>query len=183
MKIASAGSSSVDMAYAYGPKAAEFIKVPGAFYMRGNEAFLNPQAPQRAAKLAGRWIRLPESAAGGLGTILTQYSPAGLNHCLRDTLGTLHVAGTSTQDGERTILIRDAGNAPGSTPTEFTVAATGPPYLLEVRTTGRRRPGGPTDVCHSAKSSTLPGTTITLSDYGQVPPIKVPSDVLTLPGS
>ncbi|MDX6539889.1 MAG: hypothetical protein QOI71_1499, partial [Gaiellales bacterium] len=51
------------------------------------------------------------------------------------------------------MVVADAGDAPGSTPTKLYVATMGPPYPLRLTETGRGRPGGRIDVCNTGKAS------------------------------
>ncbi|MEA2198215.1 MAG: hypothetical protein QOJ25_2266, partial [Solirubrobacteraceae bacterium] len=84
-------------------------------------------------------------------------------------------------DGQRAILIKDAGNLPGSTPSEYAVAATGPPYPLRATSLGRSRGGGRIDACNDGKPSTSLAT-ITFSEFDRVPPIRRPG-VIANPGA
>jgi hypothetical protein len=80
------------------------------------------------------------------------------------------------------VIVRDAGNAPGSTPSTLAVAATGTPYPLRYVATGDARRGGPVDVCNTGKGGGATGT-ITLSQFGQIAPIQRPTGVSSADGA
>lgn len=96
-----------------------------------------------------------------------------MSRCLVEDHGTLTLAGRTTIDGHSAILLKDAGNSPGSSPGVLAIAATGPPYPLRLTALGGQRAGGPIDVCNDGKASNARGT-ITFSRFRGVPPIQAP---------
>jgi hypothetical protein len=72
------------------------------------------------------------------------------------------------------IIVRDAGNAPGATPSTIAVSANGAPYPLRYVATGRTRRGGRVDVCNNGRGGGATGT-ITLGRFGNTPSIQPPA--------
>ena len=181
--LVATGSNSLRFTLAQGAKDFEIIDLPGAFYARGNAAFWQGQAHigSRAALLAGRWIQVPPGLERQAVAALGKLAPQTISRCLVENHGTLTFAGQATVAGRRAIIIKDAGDVPGSSPGELAVAATGSPYPLRVTGTGPTRPGGPIDVCNDGKNPTTTGGA-TLSQFGTVPPINRPANVLN-PGT
>jgi hypothetical protein len=165
----------------------DVIAVGGRAFLKGDRAFWRihggsgAAARARAARLAGHWLQVPAtgptSVTGSLGTL----SPATLGRCLTEDHGTLTVAGRTTIGRTPAIVVRDAGDAPGSTPSTIAVAVSGPPYPLRYQATGRTRRGGPVDVCNDGKGDGATGT-ISFTQFGQVPTIHPPSGVESAPG-
>ncbi len=168
---------SLDLAFAIGGSALELIDLPAAGYVRANASFLRAHGGARAAQLAGRWIQVPTANARTTTSSIGVFAPATLARCLAENHGTLSTAGETTVDGRRAILIKDAGDKPGSSPSVLAVAASGPPYPLRYTGTGRQRAGGRIDVCNNGKPSDSRGT-VTFSQFGQVPPIQAPKNVV-----
>jgi hypothetical protein len=181
LTLLTTGPRSLEFGYGHRPLSFEVIESAGAFYLRANEAFWRPHLGTRAPLATGRWFQVPPSAMRKAVSALGHFGPSTLSRCLVEDHGTLRVVGVTTVDGQRAILIKDAGNVPGSTPSEFAVAATGPPYPLRATSLGRSRAGGRLDACNDGKASTSLGT-ITFSQFGRVPPIQPPA-VIANPGA
>ena len=152
------------------------ISLPGAAYLRGDRAFWRSQVPTAAAaaRLAGRWLHVPDSGARSVTRTLGTLSPGTFARCLTEDHGALTVAGHATIDGARALIIRDAGNAPGATPSTIAVASSGTPYPLRYVATGATRRGGRVDVCNSGSGSGATGT-ITLDQFGRTPEVQAPA--------
>ncbi len=152
------------------------ISVPGAAYLRGDAAFWRAQAKGNAAlarRLRGHWLHVPDSGAHSVTKSLGTLTPGTLARCLTEDHGTLTLAGHTTVAGRRALVVRDAGNAPGATPSTITVAATGTPYPLRYDATGATRRGGRVDVCNDGKGDGATGT-IALSQFGHTPAVSAP---------
>jgi hypothetical protein len=156
------------------------IGLPTASYLRGNVAFWrshvgNGSAQRaRAGRLAGRWLKLTASGARSVTKTLGSLSPSVLARCLTEDHGTLTLAGRTTIGHTRAMVVKDAGDAPGATPSTIVVATGGPPYPLRYTATGRTRPGGRIDVCNDGKGEDSEGT-ITFNEFGHVPEISAPT--------
>ena len=175
-------SGSLDLAFAQGPVAAEVISASGAYYLRGNDAYWGRAAGgQLASRLAGLWVKVPQTALGPLLPVLDKLEPRALGRCVSDVFGTMKVAGTTTVDGSPAVRVLEAADRPGATASEYEVATTGPAYLLKATVTGPSLPGGRVDMCNDGKGSTQTGTTFTLSQYGQVPAVQAPAHALAVP--
>jgi hypothetical protein len=156
------------------------VTLPGASYLRGNRAFWSGQsgsgsaARARAARLAGHWLKLTSRGAQSLAKSLGSLAPDVLARCLVEDHGTLTLAGHTTIGHTPAVIIKDAGDAPGATPSSIAIAAGGSPYPLRYTATGRTRPGGRVDVCNTGKGGDDEGT-IDFSQFGQVPTIQAPT--------
>jgi hypothetical protein len=156
------------------------IDLPGASYLRGNVAFWRshigngPAQRARAGRLAGHWLKLTASGARSVTKTLGSLSPSVLARCLTEDHGTLTLAGRTTIGHTRAMVIKDAGDAPGATPSTIVVATGGPPYPLRYTATGRTRSGGRIDVCNDGKGDDSEGT-ITFNEFGHVPEISAPT--------
>lgn len=170
-------SSSVDLTLSVGGSTARMVALPSGAYFMANAGFWSSQgAGARAPVLADHWIKFPATHARAFASALGRLSPGTLSRCLGEDHGTLSTAGKTTVNGRSAILLKDAGNAPGTQPELIAVAAAGPPYPLRVTATGTGRPGGRIDVCNDGKGSDIRGT-ITLSRFGHVPTIRPPKNV------
>ena len=172
-KLATAGANSVELSLSAGPSVAEIMDVPAGSFLRGSAAFWAAHLGPRGELLANRWVQVPPTTAQTFNSQLGRFAPATLARCLVEDHGTLSVAGRTTVDGRDAVVVRDAGNVPGDGPGTLAVAASGPPYPLQVTSTGPQHPGGVVDVCNDGKGGTLQGT-LTFSDFGHVPPISPP---------
>jgi hypothetical protein len=181
LTLVTTGPTSLELGYGEGSSFARVIEFARAFYVNGNDAFWRPHLGARAPLAAGRWFQVPPSAMRKAISDLGHLGPSTLSRCIVEDHGTLRVVGMTTVDGQRAILIKDAGNVAGSTPSEFAVAAAGTPYPLRATSLGRSRAGGPIDACNDGKASTSLGT-ITFSEFGRVPPIQPPA-VIANPGA
>jgi hypothetical protein len=152
------------------------ISLPGAAYLRGDRAFWRSQVPTAAAaaRLAGRWLHVPDSGARSVTRTLGTLSPGTFARCLTEDHGALTVAGHATIHGSPALIIRDAGNAPGATPSTIAVTSSGAPYPLRYIATGATRRGGRVDVCNNGRGGGATGT-ITLSEFGRTPVVQAPA--------
>jgi hypothetical protein len=171
--VVAPSARSLQLTVATGGASLELIAVAGGSYVRGNATFWRAHLGSRGTAIANRWIQVPASSAQSFFSTLGHFAPATLSRCLAEDHGTLTVAGRTTIGGRPAILIRDAGNAPGSSPGELAVAATGPPYPLQAVSAGGQRAGGPIDVCNDGKASDTRGT-LSFSHYGAVPALHAP---------
>jgi len=179
VKLTTTSPSAIDLSFILGPSSAELIGLPKASYIKANATFWRAQAGPNAVKLAGKWIEVPSTSAHSLTSSLGGLSPSVLPRCLAENHGTLTHGGTTTVNGQSAIVIKDAGDKPGSTRSLLAVAATGTPYPLQYTATGAQRAGGPVDVCNSGKASNARGS-LTFSEFGSVPPIKAPAGAIKL---
>lgn len=175
--------SSMDMTVSTGPSTWQIRVVPAGYYLRANAVFWRGHFGARAAAVAaGHWLQVPSSSARTFTSTLRSVAPGNLSRCMLENHGALSIAGRTRVDGRSAIMIRDAGNAPGSTPSLLAITANGPRYPLWVRPTGPGRPGGHIDVCNDGHAGDMGGS-VTFGDYGHVPVIQAPKDVLRRPPS
>ncbi len=152
------------------------IALPGRAYLRGDRAFWRSQVASSAAaaRLAGRWLHVPARGARSVTRSLGTLSPGTFARCLTEDHGALTVAGHATIDGTPAVIIRDAGNAPGATPSTIAVASRGAPYPLRYVASGATRRGGRIDVCNDGRGNGATGS-ITLSQFGRTPVVQAPA--------
>lgn len=146
-----------------------------------NQAGRSPTARARARRLAGRWLALPRRSGRSLTHSLGTLAPGTLARCLTEDHGRLTVERRRrVVNHRRVIIVRDAGNAPGATPSTIAIAADGAPYPLRYVATGRTRPGGRVDVCNNGKGGGATGT-IALGRFGNTPSIQPPANAQSGP--
>jgi hypothetical protein len=183
LEAATSSNGSVEIAVTIGPASEQLIFVKSAAYVRANEYYWRSQATTRtrAPALANRWIAVPPSGADALAASFGVFSPPNLARCLVEDHGSLSIATGSPLAGKRTVVVKDAGNAPGASPGSLIIAAQGPRYPLRLSSTGDTRPGGRIDVCNDGKGGNARGT-IAFSQFGKVPAIRAPRDPLRVSG-
>lgn len=174
LKLRTTSPTSLDLAFAAGEATAEVIELPAASFIQGNRRFWSSQGGAAAARLADRWIAVPASHAHAFTGSLGALAPATLSRCLLEDHGTLSLAGKTTIGGHPALLVRDAGNAPGSTPSLLAVAGSGVPYPLRYTATGGQRAGGRIDVCNDGRATDAHGS-LSFGEFGRIAPIQPPS--------
>jgi hypothetical protein len=171
--LTTSGRRRYEASLTIGQRMFQLISLPGAAYLRGNRAFWNSQSAASAARLAGHWLHVPDTGASSVTRTLGTLAPGTLARCLTEDHGTLSFAGHETVDGTRALIVRDAGDVPGATPSTIAVASSGPPYPLRYDATGVTRRGGRVDVCNNGKGGGATGT-IALSQFGRTPSVQAP---------
>jgi hypothetical protein len=156
----------------------QVLRAPSGYYVRGNRSFWTTHLGPRGAVLADRWIHTP--AATGLSE-LGNFAPGTLARCLTEDHGTLSRAGTTTVNGQPAVVLRDAGNLPGTQPGTLAIAATGTACPLRLTATGRQRPGGRIDVCNNGHAASFTGT-LSFRNFNHVAAIHPPADAIQVPG-
>jgi hypothetical protein len=179
LSVVAPGSRSLQLTFSIAGATLEMIAVPSASYVRGNATFWRAHLGAGANGVADRWIQIAPSSAQALVSSLGHFAPATVARCLTEDHGTLTVAGMTTIDGRPAVIVRDQGNAPGSSPGELAVAATGPPYPLMATSDGGQRAGGPIDVCNDGRASDTRGK-LTFGHFGALPPLQVPQHAIRL---
>lgn len=173
------GKSSLKLGYATGGAAIQIITLPNSAYLRANRFFWTSHAGPRAATLANRWFQVPVASVHALTAALGPLAPSTVARCLVENHGRLTKAGRATVAGHKAILLKDAGNVPGSSPSLLAVAATGKPYPLRFAATGNQRAGGRIDVCNSGKASQARGQ-LRFSGFNAVGSIRPPQHAVQL---
>ncbi len=179
VRLLSDARNALDVAIVINNSDFQVLRLPSGLYMRANAAFWRSHLGARGNVLADRWIQTPVSDGALLLSGLRQFEPAFLARCLAENNGSLSLDGTTTIDGQPAVVIRDAGNLPGTQPSTLAVAASGSPYPLRATATGAGRPGGHIDVCNDGKANNYRGS-ITLSNFDHVSPLVAPTDVLRI---
>jgi hypothetical protein len=181
LKVRAQGPRSLELSLSIHGATAEVIVSGGNAYLRANAAFWVPHFGQRGQLFAERWVEIPPSQISALTNQAGHFAPQTIGRCLGEDHGTLSVAGHTRVDGRPAIVLRDAGNTPGGTPSLVAVAASGTPYPLRDTATGPTRAGGRIDTCNNGKGEDLRGT-LTFSQFGHVE-VHAPTNVLHVGGS
>jgi hypothetical protein len=175
LRVTFGGSSKLEFDIGQGAGTAAIIALPGGAYVKANKAYWNSQGGGAIVKYANRWIQLPASYSNKFAKQLGKFNPKTLATCLDEDHGKFSSAGTTTVNGKRAVVVRDAGGVPGGNPGTFDIASTDPAYPLRVTSTGPTLKGGKVDVCNDGKGSNLEGT-LTLSRFNDPPVIKAPAN-------
>jgi hypothetical protein len=147
-------------------------------YLRANHRFWAGAAhvgAHLAALFANRWLVVSaaeaRSAYGLAGHLSRRYFTA----CLAQPVGGLTKGPMTTVGGQRAIVVRELGEAPGGQRTNVAIAATGPAYPLQLTAIGKQRPGGTLGPCRSSGPGAV--GTVTLSAFGQLGALRLPHAV------
>ena len=120
--------------------AVDVIVARSEAFLRASSGFWRQQGyPLAAARLQGRWARVPGRAANALIRSARELTPQRLAACARPT-PRLEYGGTTTVGGRRTVIVVDRGS-PGDSPGAVYVRLRGPALPLRVVQSGRPRPG------------------------------------------
>ena len=143
------------VAFAVGQAKARLVELPGTIYINGNAAFWRQSDKDISAKLvrrlADRWIRQP---SGKDLSLIADLTPKKLAACLAGGTGTMSKLPGATLGGQTAIVLRDAGDKPGTYPGRYYFTSTPPILLLRVVQTGKAKPG-------ATKSRACDGTATT----------------------
>lgn len=147
-------------------------------YLRANHRFWAGVAhvgAQLAALFSNRWLVVSAAEGRSAYALAGHLSRRYFTACLAQPVGGLAKGPTTTVGGQRAIVVRELGKAPGGQLTNVAIAATGPAYPLQLTAIGRQRPGGPLGPCRS----TGPGAvgTVKLSDFGRLGALRLPHAV------
>jgi hypothetical protein len=179
LAFTTSGSGALKLSYGSSGEALQIITLPTGAYLRANRSFWTRHAGPRAANLADRWLQVPVASTRSLTASLGALAPATVARCLVEDHGTLTKSGPVKVYGRKAILLKDAGNVPGSAPGVLAVAATGKPYPLRFLGVGHQRPGGRIDVCNDGKGGQNRGL-LSFSGFNAVAPIQPPAHALQL---
>ncbi len=157
------------------------IAIGRATWLKGDQRYwrkVGGAAARSSRVLSGRWVKLPPSAGSPLREDVLRLLPERQAYCLPKNLGTLSLDGTRIWKGRKVIVLRDAGDQPGTTPSELWIAATGPAVPLRELQHGRQKPGGVFDgLCDDRDEDTLRSST-SIDGYDAVAPIVPPKNPL-----
>ncbi len=174
---------------ARGEERSELVMVGQYVYVMANRAYWLDHAPQVAATLSGRWVRLSRSFPG-MSTWYALTQPRSLAHCVGQShIGKIALAGMASVNGRQAAVIVSRGGLPGSVPGRFYVARSGPPLPLRSVQTGRPQPGGaPDPVCGETAATYASRATIVASEenfgaYNKPVTIAAPKHAITPPGT
>lgn len=133
------------MKMAVGETRMELVLLEQGVYLKANAEFwrenVDADVPDEVMRqLAGRWVAqdAPDDATQG---VLDELSPQKIAACLRGGTGTVTRAGTETLRGEPVLVVDDAGDAPGTSPSRYYLRREAPHLLVRAVQTGPERPG------------------------------------------
>ncbi|WP_354700921.1 hypothetical protein DSM112329_01214 [Paraconexibacter sp. AEG42_29] len=174
---------SVKATYTTKGVTSSYLVVRGQGFVRGDRAYWldgrSDARSQRIARLlAGRWVKLSAGGAAALLKDVERLMPKEQAYCLPKRIGTLTKVGVRTVRGRRVVVIRDAGNVPGGTPGELSVATNGRALPMRERQTGPSRPGGTFEPRCDDTDDTSTKSDATLSHWDKVAPIRLPRNPL-----
>lgn len=161
---------------------AQFVELPGVVYIKANAAFWRTTGEKLSSnvvrKLANRWIR---QKADKDASIVSEFAPKKLAACLTGGTGTLSKAGTATIAGQQALVIEDAGDKPGTTPSRYYLTSKPPILLLRAVQTGKPKPGTTKDKSCSDDSGDDDSTSsdLAFSRFNKVPRVTAPHGAVT----
>jgi hypothetical protein len=179
VQVQYASSMSMEMAATTGAEAYVVRRTASGYYVRANAAFWVAGVGARGRLLANRWFHTPGNTALAQG--VEHFTPTALAQCLTEDHGTLSIEGRTTINGQAVVVVKDAGDLPGSQPGTLAAAINGPPVPLRVTSTGDQRPGGHIDACNPGSADSSRGT-LMFSHFNHVPTIEPPQNAIQLPG-
>lgn len=169
------GPSKLEINLSHRSSTAAVLALPGHAYVKASRAYLRALGKAGLPlRYANRWIELPAAAGRSFAKHLGTFDPRTLARCLGENHGPLSRSGSTTVDGKRAVVIRDAGGVPGGTPGTLDVAAAGPAYPLRVTSTGPTLKGGKVDACNDGRGSDIEGS-LTLSRFNHPPVLTAPA--------
>jgi hypothetical protein len=165
---------------------AQFVTLPGKVYIKANAAFWRDAGGKDATSkvvraLAGRWIRQSASENRSAASLLGEFAPKRLAACLSGGVGTLSKAGTATIAGQPAVVLKDAGDKPGTAPGRYYFTTKAPVLLLRATSTGKAKPGKAKDAkCSSDSEGSSDRSDLTLSRFGKVAKVTAPRGAVTV---
>ncbi|HEY6760868.1 MAG TPA: hypothetical protein VI318_15325 [Baekduia sp.] len=185
-KIAGTFTSSgpADFTISGGKASARLIALPSALYIKANESYWKSVGDKSsraiAAKLAGKWIKMPASSGEDATSGLADLSPKHLASCLDSHVGTLSNKGVRTVGGgQKVVVLADAGDKPGTAPGQLWIdERTGLP-VREVQS-GPAKAGGKKDsACDDEWPPVTQKSDATLSRFGKTAKITAPKGAVS----
>lgn len=177
-------SGAASIALVEGKTSVSMILLSRASYLKANAAYWRASGGADgkllASKLAGRWVKVPASAASSFRPLLKMLTPKYMASCISSGIGTLSNNGVQTLEGRKAIVIEDKGDKPGAAPGLLYVAAEGPVLPLRVTQTGPAKAGGKVDRRCGDEDDKSTASAFTFSRFDRVPRLKAPRRVLSL---
>lgn len=127
-----------------------------ASYIKANRVFWSETGAGGAvaARLTDRWVKTPSDALGEVAHFEAATDPATIGRCfLGPHFGTITKAGTDSVNGQKVVVLADAGDQPGSQPGRLYITSEGAPLPLRLTESGAMKPGASPDArCRETKS-------------------------------
>jgi hypothetical protein len=177
-------SGSASIGIVQGKASVRMILLPRSTYLKANAVYWKASDKKYgailASKLAGRWVKVPESTRASVQSLLSTLSPKNLARCFGGQTGTLVNNGVTTLGGRQVIVLEDKGDKPGTTPGLLYVTAEGRVLPVRNTQTGPRRAGGKLDRhCEEPDDKSTAGD-VAMSRFDRVAPLKAPRNVVSL---
>jgi hypothetical protein len=167
----------------HGKEKARLVSLPGKTYIKANAAFWRDAAGKDTsakvvAKLADRWIREPEDDDSA--ALLGDFRPKKLAACLSGGTGTLSKGGSGTAGGQPAIVLKDAGDKPGTAPARYYFTNKAPILLLRIVQTGKDHPGkSKGGSCGDGGDNTTTRGDLAFSKFDKVGKVTAPRGAVT----
>jgi hypothetical protein len=128
-----------------GTATVRMIVLPKAVYLKANAAFWKTSGGSKdgstlARKLAGRWVKEPAADGKDLTSLFADLTPRHVAKCIDAGTGTLTKQPSERIAGQDAIVLRDAGDKPGTTPGRIYLTPEAP--VLPLRIADRAQEGG-----------------------------------------
>ncbi|HEX3617506.1 MAG TPA: hypothetical protein VHU61_13255 [Solirubrobacteraceae bacterium] len=155
-------------------------------YFRADTSFWSETThnARAAALLANRWFAYPQGEARKLTRGMSAADPRQIARCMLVGNGKLTLAGYKMVGDQRAIVLHSSPQGPGGQASDIAVAVYGRPYPLQVTALGRPLPGHAKAVPGCGGAGSGAGATdirtMTLSDFGHLPKLEVPSDAMSV---
>jgi hypothetical protein len=171
------------LALVNGGEKAQIVALPSRTYIKANASFWRDVGGKGLSskvigKLANRWIREPgdESSAAVLG----DFRPKKLAACLSGGTGTLTKDAPGTAGGQPAIVLKDAGDKPGTAPGRYYFTSTPPILLVRAVQTGKAKPAKTKDPdCGDDGANTTTRSDLSLSRFNKVAKVTAPRGAVT----
>jgi hypothetical protein len=185
-----ASGTRAEFAYRKGAGAYTVRIIDSHSWGRANYSFLAAHdSPQVAAGVAGRWIRSDRLDAK-LRPLQVALRPSNFVYCgFTSEMGTLHVTGTATVDGQPAYVIAGKGDRPGTARSRLYVSQTVPRVPLRWVKDGRVKPGAPAlPRCGESAHDRSPATSddrdaVDFTRFGDLVTITAPRHPLVAPSA
>jgi hypothetical protein len=165
---------------------ARLVALPGKVYINADAAFWRLAGGKKlkaslVRRLANRWIVQPADDGGAATSLLSEFRPKVLAKCLGGGgTGTLTKSGTATIGGQPAIVLKDAGDKPGTSPGRYYVTAQAPVLLLRATQTGPAKAGKAKNAaCGDDDGDSTTGSDLRLSRFDKVAKVTAPRGAVT----
>jgi hypothetical protein len=168
-----------------GTAVARMVVLPKAVYLKANAAFWKASGGKKngatlARRLAGRWVKESSTSGKDLTAMFADLTPKHLAKCIDQGTGTLTKQPSESVAGQDAIVLRDAGDKPGTTPGRIYLTPDAPVLPLRIVQTGPRKAGKAASAACDDPDDKSTKSDVTLSAFGKVAKITAPRHAISL---